>query len=395
MALPAFGADMERRGVLARQRAHYLQTVESLPPLEKHRMTDLLQLRVEHGQLAFHTPLAPWPDFEGRKAKIDGLLSPVAVIYVQYVANNPAARQFEFKLEEYPDPETYCQLHMQWQPAGGGRGDELSIEHTEQTSHSFLRVFYRQGPGMARVLIFSNDTANDRTMGSENCTERDFVTLRQRHPSEVEQYLRPIFHKLGQDVIFAPDANTAWQVLAGDWPVSKEISDKVARLLPQLNDPQSKVRNAAADHLADLGRDGASAIVRLDRQGLTLEQNVRLDEVISRFRRVAILEAKRLEWNADFLLDCQYCGDETVRTLAADRLPRVLGHSIALDPTTAETARVEAVDQLRKQLHPPATRPADRDIDWPASPPNAPARLSLPNAPFRSGIPALPTTRPS
>jgi hypothetical protein len=395
MALPAFGADKERREVLARQRAHYLQTVESLPPLDKHRMTDLLQLRLEHGQLAFHTPLKPWPDFEGRKAKIEGLLSPIAVVYVQYIAANPAARQFEFKLEEYPDPETYSQLHMQWQPAAGGRGDELSIEHTEQTSHSFLRIFYRQGPGMARVLIFSNDTANDRTMGSENCTERDFATLRQRHPSEVERYLRPIFHKLGQDVIFAPDANTAWQVLAGDWPVSKEISDKVTQLLPDLNNPQSKVRNAAADRLADLGRDGASALLRLDRQGLTLEQNVRLDEVISRFRRIATLEAKRLELNADFLLDCQYCGDETVRKLAAARLPRVLGHSIALDPAAPESARIETVDQLRKQLHPPATQPADVEFERPRSPSNRAAPSGVPSGPIRPGLPTLPTTRPS
>jgi hypothetical protein len=354
----AFGADTERRGVLARQRAHYLQTVESLPPLKKHRMTDLLQLRMEQGQLAFHTPLEPWPDFEGRRANITGLLSPVAVVYVQFVPRNPAARQFEFKLEEYPDPETYTQLHLQWQPAAGGQGDELSIEHTEQTAHSFLRVFYRQGPGMARVLIFSNDTANERAMGSENCTERDFATLRQRHPSEVEHYLRPIFHKLGQDVIFAPDANTAWQVLASDWPLNKAVSEQVARLLPDLNAPQSRVRNAAADRLAGLGRDGASALLRLDRQGLSLEQNVRLDEVISRFRRLAVRQASQLELNTDFLLDCEYCDDPTIRNLAAARLPRALGHSVALDPAAPEAARIDAVDQLRRRLHPSsATRP--------------------------------------
>jgi hypothetical protein len=361
MALPVHAADKERREVLARQRSHYLQTVESLPSLDKHRMSDLMQLRVEHGQLAFHTPLAPWPEFEGRKAKVDGFLSPVAVVYVQYVAGNPAARQFEFKLEEYPDPETYIQLHMQWHPAGDGRGDELSIEHTEQTSHSFLRLFYHQGPGVARLLIFSNDTANDRTMGSENCTERDFATLRQRHPSEVEQYLRPIFHRLGQDVIFAPDDNTAWQVLSGDWPVGNDVSQKVRCLLPELNDPHSKVRNAAADRLAQLGRDGATAILRLDRQGLTLEQNVRLDEVISRFRRIATIEARRLELNPDFLLDCQYCDDATVRTLAAARLPRALGYAITLDPTAPEPARTEAVARLRNQLHPPATQPAEAE----------------------------------
>ena len=287
------------------------------------------------------------------------MASPAAVTYVQFVANNPAARQFEFKLEEYPDAETYAQLHLQWQPNAAGHVDELSIERTEQTGNSFLRVFYHQGPTMARVLVFANDAATDHNVESFNFTERDFVTLRRLHPKAMHAYLRPILHRLGQDVVLAPEANVAWQVLAADWPVDERVSDEITRTVPRLNDVRYRIRNDAADRLAGLGRDGASAILRLNRRQLSFEQNQRLDEVVSRFRQVSSAEAKRLEEDPDFLLDCVYCEDETIRTLAAARLPRVLGFAVNLDATAPERTRVDAVDTIRLQLHPPpATQPA-------------------------------------
>lgn len=353
-------ANQDRQAVLSRQRDHYLQTVESLLPLSQHRMDQILQLRVQSGQLTLHTPLNPSPDFEARRADVQGLSSPAAVTYVQFVPNNPTARQFEFKLEEYPDKQTYAQLHLQWQPGVMGRVDDLSIERTEQTAHGFLRVFYHQGVTMARVLVFANDASTDHNLESFNCTEKDFSTLCKMHPLEVEQYMRPILHEIGQDVVFAPDVNTAWQVLAAQWPMDGSIDHAVRHELPALDDPNSHIRNQATHRLVNLGRDGASAIMRLDRHGLSLEQNVRLDDVISHFRQISPITARRLENNPDFLLDCGYSGDATVRRLAIARLAHVLGHPIQLDPDAPEGARVEAVDQLRRQLRPePATRPTD------------------------------------
>lgn len=355
-------AGADRRAILARQRDHYLQTVASYLPLRQHRMGQILRLRVQSGQLTLHTPLDPSPDFEARRADIEGLSSPAAVTYVQFVPNNSKARQFEFKLEEYPDNETYAQLHLQWQPGSVGRVDDLSIERTEQTSHGFLRVFYHQGVTMARVLVFANNASTDHNLESFNCTEKDFSTLCKMHPLEVARYLRPILHTIGQDVVFAPDVNMAWQVLSAEWPVDGRIERAVRHELAELDDPNSHVRNGATDRLVSLGRDGASVIQRLDRQGLSPEQNVRLDDVVARFREVSPMSAARLENNPDFLLDCAYSQDATVRRLALTRLAHVLGHPIRLDPDAPEDARVEAVDHLRRQFHPaPTTRPGDRD----------------------------------
>ena len=351
---------VDRHAVLARQREHYIQTVKALPLLDKHRMRDILQLMVKDGQLVLTTPLNPWPDFAGRRVELDGVLAPASVSYAQLVPNNPAARQFEFRFEDYPNGDVFGQLRVQWHPSAPIRSGDLTIEKAEQTSHSFRRVFYMQNAGMARLLIFANDALAAQNLQSFNFMEKDFSTLRRRHPREVQQWLRPVFHWIQQDSIFAPDLNEAWQVLEHDWPVSDRTRHAVLDLLPKLNDEKSSVRNHAADDLAALSREGASAMVRLNRQKLSLEQNVRLDEVIARFNRMPGDAAKRLGGDSDFLLDCQYCADAMVRDLAAKRLSQVLGHSLILDPNATDAAKFDVVENLRDQLHPRATsQPSD------------------------------------
>ena len=355
----AVPATEDRRAVLARQKEHYLQSIMALPLLDKRSMSDLLQLRVEGGQLEFHTPLEPWPDFEARRVQLDGSTSPASVIYAQFVKANPAARQFEFKVEEYPAPEVYGQLHFQWHPSAVGQGADLSIEHTEQTGTSFVRAFYMQNPGMARLLVFANDASTEHNMQSFNYMSRNFVSLREAHPTEVEEWLRPMLHRLQQDAVFAPDASTAWQVFSDSWPVSAKAQEQVRTLLPELNSEQSRVRNHAVDQMGALGQDGATAVLRLDRRGLSLEQNIKLDQVIARFRKIRTSEARRLLDDPEFLLDCQYCDNATARRLAAERLTQILGSAVTVDPDAPPGARAEAVEKIRNHLHPPSatTRP--------------------------------------
>jgi hypothetical protein len=212
---------------------------------------------------------------------------------------------------------------------------------------------------MARLLVFSNDASSGQNMKSFNYMEKDFATLRRRYPSEIRDWLRPVLHWIQQDAVFAPDVNEAWQVLESEWPVTDQTQQAVARLVPELKDERSSVRNRAADALAGLGRDGASAIIRLDRQQLSLEQIVRLDEVVARFNRMPDDATRRLKTNPDFLLDCEYCSDLTVRAIAAERLRKLLGHPTGLDRTTTDIAKSDAVEKLREQFHPAAaTQPA-------------------------------------
>ena len=63
----------------------------------------------------------------------------------------------------------------------------------------------------------------------------------------------------------------------------------------------------------------------------------------------------------DFLLDCLYCDDHTVRRLATDRLARQIGRPIEIDPDADPDERALAIQQVRATLRSaskPATRPA-------------------------------------
>ncbi|HXE51750.1 MAG TPA: hypothetical protein VN541_02000 [Tepidisphaeraceae bacterium] len=337
-----------RQELLARQRQHYEQSLHGLPLLNEHRMIRIMQLRVENGRLVLQTALNPWPNFMGQRAMIDGLDCPAVVTYTQYIANNPRARQFEFTLEDYPNPETYGRLHLLWRPGWPGAG-ELSIEKTEQTADGFIRVFFSQSAEEVRLITFGNDgAAGQNATHTQNLVEKDFAALRRKHPSETDQWLRPIFRRLQQDAAFAPDPNAAWQVLVNDWPLNPGVQKTVEQLLADLNSDHSKVRNQASNKLAALGRDGATAIVRLDRRGLTIEQNARLDEVVSRFSPLAPPDVSRLRNNPEFLLDCQFCNDLTVRRLAAARVGQILGHPLNLDPSASDAVRDEMIERMRR-----------------------------------------------
>lgn len=347
-----------RREMLQRQRDHYQQSIKSLALLDEHRMTGILKLCVEDGKLAPDTGLSPWPNFMARRANIDGLTAPAVITYTQYIPDDPNGRQFEITLESYPDNDTYSRLHLLWRPIGP-RANEISIESTDQTSDTFRRVLYMQAPLSARLIVFGNGNATDGEPQTFNVGEKDFATVRQKHPRQVERWLRPIFRQLQQDAAFAPDVSAAWQVLADDWPVQPQVTEQILRILPQLDAEPWRARDAASSDLASLGLQGATAILRLDRRGLTFEQNVRLDEVVSRFRRLPETDARHLGDDPQFLLDCQYSADKTVRQLAAARLTHVLAHPLALDPDAPDAERNAQADALRAQLaRQPATQQA-------------------------------------
>jgi hypothetical protein len=345
-----------REQMLARQREQYDRSIRSLPALVQRRMPQIMNLRVEDGRLVLHTSLRPWPNFTRRRAEIEGFRSPASVAYTQFLPDSSAARQFEFNLDDYPDADTFARLHLVWRPSG-----ELTVERTEQSSRGFVRVVYLQGLKQAQLLVFSNREPFSPGGRNVNVAERDFMTLRGKHESEAEQWLRPLFRQLKQDEAFAPDTNSAWQVLADQWPVDENVSQAVRQLLPDLASESSHVRNGAGNQLAHLGRDGATVLLRADRSHLTIEQTVRVDEVLSRFRHMPDADAARLRDDPDFLLDCLYCDDPTVRKLATDRLARQIGRPIEIDPDADPDERALAIQQVRATLRPankPSTQPA-------------------------------------
>ena len=339
----------EQQQMLARQRQRYALELRVRTPIAEHQMSRIMRLAVDDRQLALHTTINAVPNFDRRRADIDGLGSAI-VAYTQFIAGHPEASQFELTIEDYPDPLTFGRIHVLWRPSVSGPG-EFQMESTRQRTHGrYWRVIYQQYPGQAFLNAYGSDNASTRDAENVNLVGKNFAELRSRYPAELEKWLRPVLHRLQQDSVFAADANAAWQALLDDWPLSASMQQKVERLVPDLKAADWATRNRAANELARLGRDCATAIAHLRRDQLSLEQNVRLDEILSRFRPLTAQEVKSLRNNPNFLLDCEYCEDATVRTLATARLSQILGHRLDLKGDSPEVLRAQTIEKMRAEI---------------------------------------------
>jgi hypothetical protein len=349
----------KRENLMEQQKAHRRIALKNLEPLPQSRMSQVLQFRVERRQLVVNTPLhAPLPNM---RADIAGLGMPAELSYTQLTPNDPDSSQLEFTLLDYPDKLTNVRIHLTCQPNTDGSAD-LSLESSLQTGPTgehFARVVYTQTATRAQLQAFGTAVTEDQDSQTVMLLEKDFATLREKHPAAMETWLRPVLHRLQQDFVFATDSNAAWQALAEEWPISPVVASKVENLLPDLNSRNWQTRHTAEKNLARLGRDGATVIMRHSRSGLSLEQNARLDELLSHFQPLSADQVRKLSVSPEFLLDCEYCDDATVRRLAAARLAKILGHPLSFNVDLPDAQRGEAIEQIRAQLV--TARPAAAD----------------------------------
>jgi len=216
----------------------------------------------------------------------------------------------------------------------------------------FARVVYTQTATRASLQAFGTAASEDQDSQTVILAEKDFSTLREKHPAAMETWLRPVLHRLQQDFVFATDSNAAWQALADEWPQNAKATARLNALLPDLNSPRWQTRNAAEKELAKMGGDGATAVMRRSREGLSLEQNARLDEILARFKPMTAEQVKALSMNPEFLLDCEYSDDVVVRRLAAARLAKLLGHPLNFSVDLPDSQRAEAIERTRAQIMP-------------------------------------------
>lgn len=354
VALPTGRADGQidqREKLLADQSRQYRKALDSLEAIPERRMSQIIQLRVERRQLSVHTALhAP---VMNRRADVQGMNYPITVTYTESVQGEPDSGQFELEVRDFPDARSSLSIHLSCQPNTGGAGD-LSFASSFQSKDQFARVQYSQTANRAFLQAFGSGSEADPESQTVTLAEKDFVTLRERHPAETEKWLRPVLHRLQQDLVFAADSNAAWQALADEWPADESVKARVAELVPELNSTRWQTRSAAVNKLAKLGRDGATAVLRMKRTGLSLEQNAQLDQLLSRFRPLAADDVRALAADPDFLLDCEYCDDLTVRRLALVRLQRALGRPINIDPASPDVVRGDAIEHLRAEIHAPS-----------------------------------------
>jgi hypothetical protein len=187
---------------------------------------------------------------------------------------------------------------------------------------------------------------------------RSFAELRRKHPREVDRYLRPILRDFAQELtIFGTDQRAQWQVLAADAQPEPDVGRRVAAVMAKFDSDDFTERENAAKELESLGQAGAIAVARMDRSTLSPEQSSAVDTFLAPYQPLAEEEVKRLRASPDYLLDCLYSDDPTVRKLAIERLRAVMGKAPELDESGSPEARAAVIERFRTGL-PSATAPA-------------------------------------
>lgn len=122
--------------------------------------------------------------------------------------------------------------------------------------------------------------------------EQDVTLLRLRHP-EVAACIDGVFEDAALPD-FVMDPVTQSRCADGMRP-APSASEKVAAILPQLASQDWRERDYAERQLVGLGADGAIAMLAVDRDGLTPEQGLQIDRVLSRWPHLTPTDIARFK----------------------------------------------------------------------------------------------------
>lgn len=217
--------------------------------------------------------------------------------------------------------------------------------------------------GEEGVKLYVNVTnkQSDAKITDLNLSAANVVELRRLYPQETSQYLQPIFRDLGQDAaIFAADTRAAWQVFAPSITPDDATMRRIEEIVASFDSDDFQTREDAQRLLEQLGQTAAVTLAHFDRDGLSNEQNSRIDTFLAPYRPLSDEAAAQLRASPNFMLDCLINEDPEIRKLALESLQRLLDRSLAFDVNANPAARSEAVARLRAQLLSPATQPSER-----------------------------------
>lgn len=350
---------------LQEQRKNQEKYIRNLKPLfddgSKRAFSDLLVVGLEDGRLTFKSPLIEsLPD--GRngggqyRAEIQGFDSPFLVSFHRVGRRGTQGWTLSITQTTFPNDAGTQTLFLTAHP------ETLQFARHFYSQDRNYNITLSQTRGQAQFGMPDGVTfginragANGRDAFNFGVTEPDFLALRREHPREVNEYLRPFLREIGMGSLFQVEATTAWQAFPRQWKPDAALERRVRDLLPALDAERFDDRRRASAALRAMGPPGALAIYFFPRDGLTPEQERRLDAAVTGHQLVGRDEARRLADDLDFLLDCLYGEDAAVRAVALAQLRRVCGRPVAFDPDAPRDVRVARVEALRRELAPSAT----------------------------------------
>jgi hypothetical protein len=257
----------------------------------------------------------------------------------RYTTISSAAGRLTIAREEESDTE-YCTAQLIQDP---------QVPDPDPTD-SPLRFF------ISRENHLTNQREVDLKLNAKNFTE-----LCLKHPREVEQFLRPILRDLKQEAgIFAPETKAAWQVLAADATVDRQVAMKVEQALAKLDAQSFQEREGALSALQELGEPAALVLMRADRSKLSPDKQSGVDSFLAPYLPLSADDAKRLGQDKTFLLNALSADDVELRKLAWARLQKIARPPMSYDPTADDTKRAAQLAALREALV-PSTNPTTQE----------------------------------
>ncbi len=339
--------------------------IADYPVLPSMPLKDVVEFRMEHNALAIYTRI---PATNGAMLRVPiPELPGVNVIDVRDVGNVQKAG------ERY-QPQTLMFMHHDFTKPGMSEAlttvqiSPMNVQvaqdmesPTENRSISIVQTSLGMGdtePGVhLRVNIQSK--SGDTPPLSIDRIAPDLVSLRRQFPAETATYLEPVFRDLFADaVVFGPDHRLAWQVFFDQTTPDPQVTAQVKQVLARLDSDDFHERESAASDLKKLGERAAATLARMDRKGLSAEQNSRIDAFLSTYHPVDDDQANRLRNSPSFLIDCLYDTDNFIVNSALKQLREITGHEIKFDTSLGDNARRDAVAALREKLVPLTTQPA-------------------------------------
>ncbi len=345
-----------------------LQEIAALPAVEIDSVEKAVRFFVEDGLLAARTTLSP---LNGEVRVVHPDLTGVVRVRVhdlQGAGDESVGRNFEFIQIDHTRPDVHTRATQLGAIAG-----RLNLSRTSENDELFHSVQLIQDPvgapvepgdGPVRLLVQVNydreEPANAaRAARGEvpadvnlKLVAYSFTELRQRHPREVEQHLRPILRDLGaQDrAIFAVDERVAWQVLGADHAPDPEAAEQVKQALAKFDSDDFHEREAALDGLKRLGQPAALYLVKADRTNFSPEQNAGVDTFLAEYLPLSPEDAARLRQSTDFLLDTLASEDAALRRLAWAQLKKVVSQPMSFDPDADAQQRNAQIQSIRSAL---------------------------------------------
>ncbi len=319
--------------------------VQQFKTVRAKSIEQVLQFKIENNDLVLHSSL-PATDSNYVHLNVAGLSN-----FCKVQINAAGTHSFQLIDQQFP-PDGIVVLTMVFAipnhlqiSRDEDRGDERSNVQLIQSGQDAAN-------GEDHVKLYINVTRrNGQTIENQKLSAANILELRRKYPLELARYVEPIFRDLHQEAVLGEvDSKLAWQVFAPLYHPDAALEARVGSLVRQLDADDFAGREAASRQLQRLCPPAAVVLMRMDRTGMSDEEQTRIDAVIAPYKPLSDVEATKLCTNKFFLSDCLYCDDIQIRRWALGQLQQTLGHAVAFDVNASHAARVQAVGDLRQSL---------------------------------------------